>query len=97
MTKHILREATRDLLPEKIRMRKDKIGFVTPEDDWFRSESFKGVIFDLLDSESFKERKIIHPAQALDFYKSHLEGKRNISREIWKWINLEIWFREFID
>lgn len=33
-TKYILREAMRDLLPEKIYERTDKIGFAPPQDDW---------------------------------------------------------------
>lgn len=34
MRKALLREAIKGLVPEAIRMRKDKLGFVTPEDDW---------------------------------------------------------------
>ena len=34
ITKHIVREALADVLPEKIRTRYSKLGFVTPEDQW---------------------------------------------------------------
>jgi hypothetical protein len=27
----------------------------------------------------------------------HQERKANLSKDIWKWINLEIWFENFID
>lgn len=27
----------------------------------------------------------------------HLSGEIKISKDIWKWINLELWFREYID
>jgi asparagine synthase (glutamine-hydrolysing) len=37
-TKFILREALRGILPEAIRTRRDKLGFVTPEAVWFRAE-----------------------------------------------------------
>ena len=37
MTKHILREALKEILPESIRLRKDKVGFATPQDKWFRT------------------------------------------------------------
>ena len=30
----------KEYLPEKIRIRKDKIGFGTPQDEWFREERF---------------------------------------------------------
>lgn len=97
MTKHILREAMRGTLPEKIRLRKDKIGFGTPNEEWFRSETFKPLILELLHSDSLRSRRIIDPDMAGKVYSRHLSGKVNAAREIWKWINLELWFREFID
>ena len=33
-TKHVLREAARGLVPESVRLRRDKLGFATPERDW---------------------------------------------------------------
>lgn len=97
MTKHILREAMRGTLPEKIRLRKDKIGFGTPNEEWFRSEQFKPFILDLLHSDSFRGRGIIDADMAGKVYSRHLSRKVNAAREIWKWINLELWFREYID
>ena len=97
MTKHILREAMHSTLPEKIRMRKDKIGFVTPEDEWFREEIFQKFVNELLNSDSFRNRKIINVDKAKLLYEKHLNLDIQISKEIWKWINLELWFREFID
>jgi len=37
-TKFIMREALRGVLPESVRRRRDKVGFVTPEEFWFRGE-----------------------------------------------------------
>jgi len=97
ITKFILREAMKDTLPETIRTRKDKIGFGTPQDDWFRKPLFQRYILDILYSDSFRSRNLIIPEEAENIYKKHLGGKIDISKEIWKWINLEMWFREFID
>jgi asparagine synthase (glutamine-hydrolysing) len=97
MTKYILRDSMKNILPEKIRMRKDKIGFNTPEDEWFRTEKFKVLINEILNSESFEERGFVDIQKAKILYSRHLEGKINISRDIWKWINMELWFRKFID
>jgi asparagine synthase (glutamine-hydrolysing) len=36
LTKRVLRDAMRPLLPEKISARRDKLGFATPEGDWVR-------------------------------------------------------------
>jgi len=97
MTKYILREAMKDIIPEKIRTRKDKIGFDTPQADWFRKPFFQKYILDILHSDSFRSRNLIVPEKAERIYKKHFNGKIDISKEIWKWIHLEIWFREFID
>ena len=37
-TKWILRRAMDGILPPQVRDRRDKVGFSTPEDAWFRSE-----------------------------------------------------------
>lgn len=97
MTKSILREAMDGILADKLRLRKDKIGFETPQDEWFRTKKFQSVINEILSSDSFKSRNIIDVKKATDLYKKHQEGKIDISREIWKWINLEFWFRKNID
>jgi len=97
MTKYLLREAMRDILPEAIRMRKDKVGFGTPQDEWFRTELWQAFVKAILESPSFADRNIIDVNKAKILYKKHLDKKINISQEIWKWVNLELWFRKFID
>lgn len=97
MTKHLLRDSMKQILPEKIRMRTDKIGFETPQDEWFSNSEWQRIIEGVLGSKSFKERNLIDPQIAKDQYQSYLSGKINISNEIWKWINLELWFRTFVD
>lgn len=96
-TKYILREALKDILPEKVYFRKDKKGFSTPSDDWFRSEDFKIYILGILDSESFKNRGYFNVNKCKENYLKHLNKEINISKDIWQWINLEVWFRKFID
>jgi len=97
MTKYVLRESMRGKLPEPIRNRTDKIGFGTPQDEWFRSSEFKKYILELINSDSFKARKIWDVKAIEKKYKAHLKGKANYSKEIWKWIHLENWYRAFID
>lgn len=97
MTKSILRDAMSGILPEKIRARRDKIGFGTPQDEWFREPHFRQLVAEILNSASLTGRGIIDSEKAKLLYQSHLAGEINISKEIWKWIHLELWFREFID
>ena len=96
-TKSILRRSMKGLLPERIRMRRDKVGFATPDSMWFAEEEFRVLIESVLRSESFRSRGIIDPEKAEKLYSKHCQGKINISKDIWKWINLEMWYREFID
>jgi len=96
-TKYILREAMKGILPETIRIRRDKVGFDTPQAEWFRTNAWQERIFEILNSDSFKQRNLIDSAIATKQYKRHLKGKIDISKEIWKWVHLELWFREFID
>jgi asparagine synthase (glutamine-hydrolysing) len=97
MTKQLLREAMKGIVPEKIRLRRDKIGFETPEDEWFRTPSWQNIIKEVLSSQSFKNRNLINSERAMAKYKKHLDGRINCAATLWKWIHLELWFREFID
>ncbi len=97
VTKVILREAMKGFLFEKIRTRQDKIGFSTPQKDWFRTSEWKNLIINILQSDSFKSRGIIDQKKALNLFNIHLLEKKDLSKEIWKMINLELWFRLFID
>ena len=87
-TKHILRESMVGIMPESIRMRKDKVGFGNPEDEWYREPLFVEYINDLIDSSSFKALGYFDVAKTKKLYKKHLDRKINISKEIWKWINI---------
>lgn len=97
ITKHILREAMKGILPEKIRVRRDKIGFSTPQDEWFRTPQFQAIILEIINSASFNSRGFFNVARIKELYERHLLKKINCSNEIWKWIHLEMWFRQFID
>lgn len=96
-TKSILRESMKGILPEKIRLRQDKVGFGTPQDEWFRTSKFEEFIKQIITSTSFREREIFDVKKVQKLYDSHLKKEVNISKEIWKWINTELWFNKFID
>lgn len=97
VTKCILREAMTGIVPEKIRLRMDKVGFSTPQDEWFREEQMSSFIHDIITSSSFRNRRIFDADKVLRLYGQHVSREINISKEIWKWIHLELWYRMFID
>lgn len=96
-TKHILREAMKDILPEKITLRKDKKGFESPQAKWYRTQNYQKYIYNIINSNIFKNRGYFNADIAAKQFENHLSKKSDNSVEIWKWINLELWFREYID
>lgn len=96
MTKYVLREAMRGCLPEAVRLRASKMGFTTPAERWFQ-ESLRHPVRELLTSRRFQERGYLDPAAVLTAFDAHCRGERLIYKIITSWINLEIWFRTFID
>jgi asparagine synthase (glutamine-hydrolysing) len=95
-TKVIMRNALKGILPEKIRMRKDKIGFSTPESDWFKNNKLQSLLADVIESDTFKERGYFEVDQCKKELRS-LQKYNKYNSEFWKWIHLELWFRTFID
>jgi len=68
---------------KKNRLRRDKTGFWTPQDEWFKSVAWQKIIRELINSESFKNRNLIDPQKAFMQYEKHLAGSINIAKEIW--------------
>lgn len=95
-TKWVMREATKGILPEKIRTRQDKIGFNTPEDTWFK-EDLHQKMREIFSSESFKNRGFYEPDLVIEKFDDYLSGKIQNYQLFWRLFNLEIWYRLFID
>jgi asparagine synthase (glutamine-hydrolysing) len=96
VTKIILRKAMKGILPEKIRNRMDKMGFVTPEADWFKT-TLRGHIHEIFNSKSFSERGIFNIANVHKAFQDHCNGKVDNHSMIWRCVNLELWLRTFVD
>ena len=97
MTKFVLRNAMRNLLPEKILNRTDKMGFVVPEDYWLQRLN-RDQITDIFASQSFKERGYFKQTEMLNSYDSFCSGQTNVNSSIiWRVLSLELWYRKFID
>ncbi len=95
-TKWIMRQALKGILPEKIRLRQDKIGFATPEEQWLKKDLKKELI-NCFSSKSFASRGLINPQKTLELYEKFCAGHFTDSQLFWRLYNLEIWFRVFID
>ena len=94
--KWLLREAMKGILPENVRLRKDKSGFIAPAGEWFRTVN-KKQIYDLIRSDTFSKRGIFNVPQVKFFFEEHVNQKKDHYMFIWQLINLELWFRFFFD
>jgi asparagine synthase (glutamine-hydrolysing) len=97
MTKYILRESMKGILPEEVRERTGKLGFPTPMDDWIREPEMSKYIQRIFSSDRFRGRGYHDTAELDRVFKAHIDQKANAGLAIWKILNLELWSRIFID
>jgi asparagine synthase (glutamine-hydrolysing) len=89
VTKSILRESVKDLLPPKVYYRKDKKGFVTPgEDKWLR-----GDFCWLLDID-FKKLEFIDAEKAKKLLLDYKKGNNRNARLVWRLVLLNYWNKQ---
>jgi asparagine synthase (glutamine-hydrolysing) len=96
VTKFILRKAVKGLIPESIRCRMDKMGFVTPEEAWMR-EGLRPFVTEVLTSPSFRGRKYWDPERVLENYEAYAGGRSAYSPEIFRIVCAELWLRMMFD
>ncbi len=94
--KWLLRESMKGVLPEKVRTRKDKAGFIAPANEWFRTTN-RRELYDLINSPSVKSRGIFKVDRLNAIYDEHLAGGKDHQMFLWQLINLELWFRKNFD
>lgn len=94
--KRILRDATRGMLPESINRRRNKIGFTTPQNEWFTR--LKNHFYSIFLSESFANRPYVNATEVLHAFEGWIKGTNDVdSMTFWRLLNLELWLREFFD
>ena len=94
-TKYILKKYALKYLPKEVVYR-DKQMFTVPVGEWFKNH-LKDYVADIINSNSLKSRKIFNTEFLNKILKIHLDGKTDYTRELRAIVNLEIWFRQFID
>jgi asparagine synthase (glutamine-hydrolysing) len=92
-SKHILKKAMRNVLPDTIINRKDKMGFPVPLQDWMKAGPVRDFIGDILLSKKSLQRGIYKPEALHDMMSNHGVG----GRQLWGAVSLEIWHQRFID
>jgi asparagine synthase (glutamine-hydrolysing) len=94
-TKRVLREAARDLLPRSI-LERPKMGFPVPFGQWARGP-WQGVLRDVLLDRRARERGLFDGAAVARLLADHASGRADGADALWSLLNLELWYRTWID
>lgn len=88
--KYIFKRAIEEVVPSEILARKDKKGFPTPINIWFKND--RALIEEILLEPRSVERGLFNPNEVKKIINS---GENHIL--LWLLLNVELWFRIFID
>jgi len=92
-TKWILRKAFEGDLPDTIIWRKDKKGFTTPQEKWFRKD-LKDEIEILFNEDLLVEKfGLMNKSKIKQFYQEFLINDKIWYKEVFNIISVEIWLR----
>lgn len=99
ITKHLLRKATKDILPEDTRNRIKKTGWNAPAHLWFVGKGYD-LIQDIIGSKKFQERGIYNIDKVKLLINDHKDittnkiNKDNHMMFFWQLLNLELWLQK---
>jgi asparagine synthase (glutamine-hydrolysing) len=91
ISKHLLREATKNILPPPIYSRTDKIGFGTPELDWLRHNSPQLLAYITDDMNEFIDVTALRKAWN-GLLQNAVQGN---THRLWRIVNFAIWRKVF--
>lgn len=94
-TKHIFRQAMREVLPPEV-LRQPKAGFAAPVDYWL-AHDLREMVDDLLSETNIGKRGLFRPEAVRRFVNEHRSGVHDWSMQIWQFLTLEQWMRVFMD
>lgn len=93
--KKILRDSVKGLLPDGIVNRRNKIGFTTPEREWFLR--IKNSVHAIFRSDSFGSRPYFDQAAVLRAFEDFISGHNSDTMLFWRMLNVELWLRTYVD
>lgn len=95
-TKWILRSIMRGTLTEKVRTRKTKLGFETPQRKWL-SADLKGLMHNLIQQPRLQLHRILAADKMANEFNAFFAGKPMslTDREVFQIMNLELWAQAF--
>ncbi len=95
-TKRLLRDAMEGILPNVIRKRWNKQGFLPPQDSWF-ADGLGNLAREILDSAAFRERGYWDLDWWQGVVKRLAAGENHLAWLLWKPVISEAWHQHFVD
>jgi asparagine synthase (glutamine-hydrolysing) len=101
-SKHLLRSAFGDMLPEAVTSRR-KMGFGLPMDDWLRQPQLRTVVEECLSPPSVARRGLLRPEAVQRVIRQFYNGPRlhrntgHLWQRLWLLVVLELWLRRHLD
>lgn len=92
-TKRVLRESMQGTLPEAIRLRTDKLGFVTAEEEWAKHHA-PARFLDKIDDAIESSKGILKPSTKALATKI-VKGQQPYNHLLWRLISFGLWMKRF--
>lgn len=93
-TKRVLRRAMAGTLPPAVLNRRDKLGFATPEQTWFRG-TLRSAVQDGVEYTLRRFPDLLNAENTRLLVRQMLDGERPLDFTVWRIVNLGIWGRVF--
>ncbi len=93
-TKHLLKEAMKDVLPPGIATRSKK-GFGIPVAQWLKGE-LREAVTDELSPDRLRSQGIFEPAEVQRLLSEHLTGRRDHRKQLWTLFMFQLWHRRWL-
>jgi len=91
--KYIHRKAMKGLVPDAVRKRKDKVGYLAPGEFFWLKKEMREFVESLLASPDFRNRSLYRHRKIGQMYADLLAGKTGDEKRLWNVVALEMWFR----
>jgi asparagine synthase (glutamine-hydrolysing) len=93
--KRILKKAVRGIVPDSVLSRR-KRGFSVPTDPWFRG-SLRDFTYEVLLDKGAHLREVMDTRVIERLWSEHGSGRHAWDTQLWTLLNLELWYRTFME
>jgi asparagine synthase (glutamine-hydrolysing) len=88
--KYFVREAMKGVIAERVRIRRDKMGFPTPSKDWWTGP-WREPMMDLLRSRTLRESGICDVDDVISDLQRHVRGEVDVASQLFRLAEFATW------